>query len=1245
MAAAGLKEVNDLYQAGFSQDEVEKWKADRATELSQAGFSVKEVNDYFGVKEPDMAPMKKHFEANLRKHAEAKAQKSVNPNPELAPEPEPEAADGILEALEAGWEMSVTGLVTRGEAPDTILPEDAPMAARIASQISTLAGDVPAMIAGAFGGGALGTAVAPGAGSLIGAGAGSFALPAAIRETLMQYYEKGEIQDFGDFWERSSAVFWETLKGGVVGGATAGVGGFASKMVGAAAKPVIRGTTQAVSEIATMVTVGKALEGEVPKATDFLEAAILVGGLHGSVKVGGKLRSIYARTGMKPEEVAQAAQADPVLRQEILADNIEVPKALESRVESRPTEVQSNQKIETQVNSELTNISNVLRDGESPRGVEVPLMEVKPSEVIEPKVSEAQRAIQDRIVPSQGKKTNVNWDEFYRNAIDDLHPIKQLTKVLSGEKPLLAKDDPYLLARLNRGNYGRADQFLELSPYKFHSLENVGKPLKKIMEPVKDDLQGWNAYAVASRAMELEAKGVKTGVPLEEAAAVVKAGRKKYEKPFREMVEYQNHLLTYLRDSGILSPDAFKLMTEANKSYVPFFRLLEQGGVKAAGSGLKVKNPIKGIKGSEKPIIDPLESIVKNTYLYITLAERNRVLTKMVELSEKSELGSQFMERVKTKTKGIEVKAEEVNRFFEEHGIEEIPEAFTIFRPERSQLAPDEIAVFREGKRQVYKVAPEIVTAVKSMDRESVGLFTRLLSIPAKTLRAGAVLTPDFMMRNLVRDQNSAFILSKHGFIPVLDSLRGLGSFLKKDQHYQDWLKGGGANSALVAMDRQYISQHIFKLSKETGLIDKTWNVVKSPLELARVAGELIENSTRLGEFKRATKGDKSASGIFSGALDSREVTLDFSRIGAKTRAMNMITAFWNAHVQGLDRTARAFKENPIGTSAKVAASITMPSVLLWFANHDDPRWKEIPRWQKDLFWIVMTKDHIYRIPKPFELGLIFGSLPERALEAYFTENSKAFDDFADSMKQAFTPSYIPTFAVPVIEHFANRSLFTGGPIIPSRLEGILPEYQYSDYTTESGKLIGKVIATLPGQKDMPGEKGGFASPAVIENYIRAWSGNMGMYALKLADKALIASGAVPDPVKPTDTLADLPFVKAFVIRHPSAGSQSIQDFYDSYFKNKTHFDTIRQLARGGDFENMDKELKLSLEQGSMLKLDGIKDALGAQSRFARMIYKNKEMTPDEKRQAIDSVYFQMIEIAKTGNQIMDELGAVLNTQ
>src|ERR1035437_4015287 len=139
--------------------------------------------------------------------------------------------------------------------------------------------------------------------------------------------------------------------------------------------------------------------------------------------------------------------------------------------------------------------------------------------------------------------------------------------------------------------------------------------------------------------------------------------------------------------------------------------------------------------------------------------------------------------------------------------------------------------------------------------------------------------------------------------------------------------------------------------------------------------------------------------------------------------------------------------DNPVGTTLKIAGGITHPSVLLCYANHDDPRYKELPAWQKDLFWIVLTKDHIWRIPKDFTLGVVFGSGAERVLDQFFANNPDAYKGFGGSVASALLPSATPTFATPMVEQYANRSTFTDRTLVPDHMEKGLPEYQYTPYT------------------------------------------------------------------------------------------------------------------------------------------------------------------------------------------------------
>ena len=560
----------------------------------------------------------------------------------------------------------------------------------------------------------------------------------------------------------------------------------------------------------------------------------------------------------------------------------------------------------------------------------------------------AEKAVLDRVAPSDPKKGwKLSFDSLYTAIKDDLNPIRKLRNALAEGKTLAASKDPYVLARLTRGSYGKAQQFLEGGTFDFDTLETTGKSLKKILRPVKNDLDGLRAYAVAKRSLELARRDIRTGVPEQEAKETVAAGAEKYDPVFRELQVYQRSLTKYLSDSGILSDEAYAAMLSANKDYVPFFRLMGDAELgHGLGAGLKVRDPVKGIRGSDRKIIDPIESIIKNTFLFISLAERNRALVALVDLADESPVGNDLMPKVRPAVHPVEVSAGEIRKFLREEGIDaEASTALTIFRPNTFRPSETEIALFRGGKREVRQVDKEVAEAVNALDRETAWLITRMPAAPARTLRAGAVLSPEFIARNPVRDQFSAFVFSEHGYIPIYDALRGLGSLVFKTQSYQNWLKSGGANSALVAIDRDYINTNVLRL-ENPGFLNRFKNVVTSPLETLRLLSELTENATRVSEFRRAVRAGKSP---FEAGFASREITLDFQRIGAKTRAVNLLIPFWNASVEGNDRAIRAFGKRPLTTLFKVALSITLPSILLWWANHDDDRWKELPRWQRDL--------------------------------------------------------------------------------------------------------------------------------------------------------------------------------------------------------------------------------------------------------------------------------------------------------
>lgn len=1255
--APGVEKEQSLRQGGFTDEDIENWKAETAAGLRDAGFSIQEADEYFGAKNPDMSETKKYFKANIEAaKAAAKPESTPAPVPKESEAQEPvnpdaQAATSFVDALEAGWQISVAGLIDRQKLPDKVVDEHTPMAYRIASQVATLAGDFPAMVAGGIGGGAAGSAL-PVVGTTIGAGAGAFAIPAGMRELLVQQYEKGDIQSAGDFLERASAVFLETAKGGVVGGLTAGVGGVVSKVVAGTALPVAaKVAAPTLAEIATMTTVSAALEGELPSPESFIEGGIVVFGLHGATKGAAKLRNIYAKTGVKPELIAEEIQKNPVLKQEILSDSPEIPKALQAVIENTKTEQPKPMEV---VRETKTSFGEKIEEKLS-----VELMAEKPLKEEPPKVLDAAEQKIADMIGSPEKKTEAQpFSEIYRQTIDQDHPLKAFAE-LAGGKDLPAEQSPYVLQRLSRGAFGKADRMIEHGPVKFGTNEATGsRPLAQIFKDIPDVAE-FERYWVSKRVLEKEAQGVKTGFDVEAAKLVAKKHGKKYEKALNEVVQFRNDVFDYMADALGMPMETRKTIKEANKSYAPFYRLNEDG----SGGGPKgsaVKNPIKKMTGSEKKIVSPVESIFRDVYSFTEIVEKQKVAKAVVRLAEiNPEAAKVFgIEKVPATQRPIEASIKEVEAWMKEHGIEGDPVAFTIFRPAEKALGQNEIAYYENGKRQIAKVHPAMAEVMKNMDSGSTSLMIDFLRGFSGTLRAGVTAMPDFGVRNFIKDQTTAGV-NVPGYKPFFDAARGLQEIVGKGEFYKEWLSNGGANSAYINIDSNYIKTNVFRTNTEVGWMQRSWNVVKTPLERLKMFNDLMEQSTRVGMHKRLREQGKSPA---AAALGSREGTVDFARIGAKMKGVAATDAFWNVSLQGKERTVRAVKEDPVGYAIRSAAYVSVPSILLWWANKDDKRVEALADHEKDLNWIVPTdrwedidpeaagdfpehllRNHngklqvntgvVYKIPKPPEIGIYFGTAIERTLDAYVKEDPDAFKNFSTRFMDSIDTTYFPTVAQPVVEHLANHSFFSGGNVVPEHMKGAFPELQYTDYTTESAKQIGKLIGHVPYIG-----KTGLASPMVIENYVRGWSGTAGMYALRLSDQALIQSGAVIDPLKPASTLADIPVIKAFVTRNPSANSRHIQNFYDRFEDTQRYFTSVKLEVGRGNIESAEQLIALQESEGKLADMTEAKNAMTNIRHLIQNTYSNQDYTPDEKRQLIDGAYYQLIQMAIESNRTLDEV-------
>ena len=882
---------------------------------------------------------------------------------------------------------------------------------------------------------------------------------------------------------------------------------------------------------------------------------------------------------------------------------------------------------------------------------------------------------------------------FIKTFLDRLYPLAKLVENARARGVVEKSFDVYKKMRIQMGNIGKGFHFIQKATFDFKTLKDNGKSFIEVMDKViktKENYQEFTAYSIAKRVMEKFDQGISTIYSLTKADRqkminVIKELDSKYAETFKELNLYQQRVLTYLKDAGVLSPELYSRVLELNRDYVALNKvldisLLSKGNKNNTGLGTMVKNPLKKMEGSikERITIDPIETMFLNTLHFIQIAEKNSVnkmFINMVLESQKRKavyekdgpnLIDPFAEIYEVKNlKEIKVSEKELSSLFiDSKGMSEnAKQGLTVLRKQDGWLKDSQIAVYEKGKLKVYEVGIEFATALKDVNKYQANIYMRILSVPTRTLRAGATLDPAFILKNFGRDTFFATAFSKNNFIPIWSSLKGVFHLVKNkavgDKLYAKFMKSGALQSQLISFDRNYFRDGQM-LAELTGR--KLHNAInpKNWLENLRIMSEVFESASRLEDFKMTIKRLEKENAkledrqkltereiIEEAGFEARDVTVDFRKMGTEMQGLNMINAFFNARVQGVLKLKQGlFDPKRRGTVIKNSVLwITVPSMLLWFKNKDSEVYKDLPQWQKDLNWIWISNEGtpdqvVWRIPKPFEIGWLFGSLPERLMDWVYNEDREAFTkstlDFVKDFSKSFGP--IPEFLRPFIEDAQNENFFFERPIVPYNLERILPEYQYTEYTSETAKLIGSFFSKL--------KKGEMAimslnSPAKIENYIRAWTGGLGKHMLDLLDYSFKTLGIVNPPIEPWSdnwvrNLQDMPIIQAFVVRHPSASAEPIAKFWNLYKPISDNVRTFEHLMKENKideamkvWENINPELLYLLEFAKPLKEMG---------DIISLIYKNESIAANDKRQLIDGFYGDMIMIAKQALEVKKDL-------
>lgn len=658
--------------------------------------------------------------------------------------------------------------------------------------------------------------------------------------------------------------------------------------------------------------------------------------------------------------------------------------------------------------------------------------------------------------------------------------------------------------------------------------------------------------------------------------------KKKYDAFIKSILDLQ-------QDMGLIDPESRAQWEDA--WYLPYYREAENGEVKGPWTSKGIANQsstVRKLKGSDLTIKDPIE----NLFNYVA---------KSVDASMKNEA----------------MRRSVVN--LADTGVLEVIESPN--KMDFQRIGKDVVKVFIDGQEKLVQVNdPELYRAFTMIDLErSNSTFMKAARQAKKVLTVSTTSMPDFIIRNFMRDSIHSWAINKDGFKPVTASWAGFKKALRTDDSLVDMMFagatfGGGYSNvydpaSTAKTIRSVLRRKGYNDSQmqefESSIVRNSKEVmgkVEQGLHQYKNLSEAAENANRLATYEAAIKSGKSKA---QAAFESRDL-MDFSMMGASNIMINLsdMLPFFNARMQGLSKLGRAIKENPREV-LKRGGMITAASLALMALNWDDKRYEELQDWDKDTYWHAWIGDQHIRFPKPFEIGLMFGTLPERFVRALGGKDSGAkfgklvAHNFMETM--AFNP--IPQVAMPIAEAYVNYDFFKGGPIENMADSNLMAGARYNDQTSLLMREIGEATNM---------------SPKILDHIVMGYTGSLGGYVMGATN--LLMRNLKDYGETPAMRLDEMPVIKSFFRgSDPAKSTQFTEDFYRMMTEANQINSTInsfRKQGRGDDASELIEENrgKLSQRQGLTATQKQVK-ALNAQIEMMR---RDRILTADQKREKID---------------------------
>lgn len=604
----------------------------------------------------------------------------------------------------------------------------------------------------------------------------------------------------------------------------------------------------------------------------------------------------------------------------------------------------------------------------------------------------------------------------------------------------------------------RSSDMIASQYMKDHGLEELGKLSET-------DMNEFQQYLIAKRALEMEKQGKATGRSKAADEALIKSVGNKYAEEEAIVRQYTRDMLEYSAENGLISKKLKDDLIRNNPNYVPMNRVFDvienKTGFKSKQLGnLSKQTVVQKMTGSERTVENPIESLMINTMRMVNEVERNKTARLIAD-------SKAFHEKV-------------------------------LAEDEKPRPGYDKLSYMVNGEKVSYEVPELVAKEMKNLNNvlpKSAENILNIVGAPTKWLRAGATQNnPIFAASNLLRDQMQTVVTGKvsANLKGTKDAMIATFSPTKKGKELRAELNRAGIIGNEYRQTYGYESGEMVKqLQNSANLKKRAAERAKHPINaLADLIGK-TEYFTRAQQYF-GTDGDATTK-----AQAARNNTLNFSRAGATTRILNRIIPFLNAGVQGGRITINSFKNRPIHSTIAVASLTGLALAAKGAAEAQDKElWDRIDDADKGQNIIIFTPDAHYDSDTNRVEGIIKIPVAQMLYPMMDAANNLKGDasDITTLAGDIFTATtgleapneekgllpvvnqLTPTAVKPFLEAAMNKSSYTGNDLVSEYDNNKAPEDKGAKYT--SG--LARSIASATGV-DAP----------IVDNFIQNWGGGL----------------------------------------------------------------------------------------------------------------------------------------------------------